>query len=125
MRAVMENSNKDFVPLSVELEQLRSYLALEQLRFRDEFSYLIQVDRALDTDSLMIPNMLIQPHLENAVWHGLRYRDKSGVLSLTISREDGIICATVEDNGIGMRKSRVLKTYIAKYCQQSATTHHP
>jgi sensor histidine kinase YesM len=54
--------------------------------------------------------MLIQPHLENAIWHGLRYKDEAGVLLLTVSRENGIICVTVEDNGIGMKKSRELKT---------------
>ena len=110
MRAVMENSNKDFVPLNAELELLRGYLDLEQLRFKDKFSYTIQVDESLDTDSLLIPNMLIQPHLENAVWHGLRYQDVAGVLLLTVCRENGIICVTVEDNGIGMKKSRALKT---------------
>ena len=110
MRTVMENSNRDFIPLSVELEQLRAYLELEQLRFRDKFEYSIQVDESLDTDSLMIPNMLIQPHLENAVWHGLRYKDETGVLSLTVSRKDGMISATVEDNGIGLKKSSELKT---------------
>jgi len=110
MRAVMENSNKDFVPLSTELEQLHGYLDLELQRFRDKFTYTIQVDESLEVDSLMIPNMLIQPHLENAVWHGLRYKDEAGVLSLTVNRENGIICVTVEDNGIGMKKSRELKT---------------
>ena len=110
MRAVMENSNKDFVSLSAELELLRGYLDLEQLRFKDKFSYTIQVDETLEVDSVMIPNMLIQPHLENAVWHGLRYKNEVGVLSLTIFRENGIIYVTIEDNGIGMKKSRELKT---------------
>ena len=110
MRAIMENSNKDFVPLSVELEQLRDYLSLEQLRFRDKFTYTIQADEALDMDSLLIPNMLIQPQLENAVWHGLRYKEETGILSLTVVREDKTICVTVEDNGIGLKKSAELKT---------------
>ena len=110
MRAVMENSNRDFIPLSTEIEQLRDYLALEQLRFKDKFSYTIQVDEGLDTDSLMIPNMLIQPQVENAVWHGLRYKEESGVLVLTVSRNGDVVCFTVEDNGIGLKKSRELKT---------------
>ena len=110
MRAVMENSNRDFIPLSTEIEQLRDYLALEQLRFKDKFSYTIQVDEDLDTDSLMIPNMLIQPQVENAVWHGLRYKEESGVLVLTVSRNGDVVCFTVEDNGIGLKKSRELKT---------------
>jgi len=123
MRAIMENSNKDFVPLSVELEQLRDYLALEQLRFGDKFTYSIQVDETLDADSLLIPNMLIQPHLENAVWHGLRYKEEAGVLSLTVSLEDKIICVVVEDNGIGLKKSHELKTGHQKARQSRGLTN--
>lgn len=110
MRTIMENSNKDFIPLSTELEQLREYLELEQLRFRDKFTYTIQVDETLDADSVMIPNMLIQPQLENAVWHGLRYKEEAGVLSLSISQKGEEVCIIVEDNGIGIKKSRELKT---------------
>jgi sensor histidine kinase YesM len=119
----MENSNKDFIPLSTEIEQLRDYLALEQLRFKDKFSYSIQVDESLDTDSLMIPNMLIQPQVENAVWHGLRYKEESGVLSLTVSRKDDMICFTVEDTGIGLKKSRELKTEHQKSAHSRGQTN--
>ena len=110
MRTMMENSNKDFIPLSTELAQLREYLELEYMRFRDKFTYTINVDEALDTDSVMIPNMLIQPQLENAVWHGLRYKEGSGLLSLIVKNEGEKICVIVEDNGIGLKKSRELKT---------------
>lgn len=110
MRTIMENSNKDFIPLSTELEQLREYLELEQLRFSDKFTYTIHVDEALDTDSVMIPNMLIQPQLENAVWHGLRYKEEAGILSLSVLRKEKDVCIVVEDNGIGIQKSRELKT---------------
>jgi tetratricopeptide (TPR) repeat protein len=123
MRAVMENSNSDFIPLSTEIEQLRDYLALEQLRFKDKFRYTIQVDEALDTDSLMIPNMLVQPQLENAVWHGLRYKEEAGVLSLTVIRQGDAICFTVEDNGIGLKKSRELKTEHQKSSQSRGQTN--
>ncbi|MDR2916094.1 MAG: histidine kinase [Tannerella sp.] len=110
MRTIMENSNKDFIPLSTELEQLREYLGLEQLRFRDKFTYTIHVDETLDADSVMIPNMLIQPQLENAVWHGLRYKEEAGILSLSVFRKGEDVCIIVEDNGIGIKKSRELKT---------------
>ncbi|MDR0574032.1 MAG: histidine kinase [Tannerella sp.] len=110
MRTIMENSNKDFIPLSTELEQLREYLDLEQLRFRDKFTYTIHVDAALDTDSIVIPNMLIQPQLENAVWHGLRYKEEAGILSLSVFRKEDGVRIVVEDNGIGLKKSRELKT---------------
>jgi tetratricopeptide (TPR) repeat protein len=111
MRTVMENSNRDFIPLATELGQLHEYLELEQLRFSDKFTYTVHVDETLDADTVMIPNMLIQPQLENAVWHGLRYREEAGGrLSLTVRREGEEVCVIIEDNGIGLKKSRELKT---------------
>jgi tetratricopeptide (TPR) repeat protein len=110
MRNIMENSNRDFIPLSTEMEQLKEYLDLEHQRFQDKFTYRIEVDEALDTDLVLIPNMVIQPQLENAVWHGLRYKEESGQLSLTVRPEGGRICVTVEDNGIGLKQSQSLKT---------------
>ena len=110
MRNVMENSNKDFVKLSDELEQLRQYLALEHLRFEDQFDYQIIVDESIECDATIIPNMLIQPHLENAIWHGLRYKETKGNLLLKIELINQRICVTVEDDGIGYAKSQSLKT---------------
>lgn len=110
MRNMMENSNKDFIPLSVELEQLREYLDLEHMRFKDKFVYEVKVDESLDTDSVYIPNMLLQPQLENAIWHGLRYRDDGGLLTLSVEAQNNKVCVRVEDNGIGIAKSKELKT---------------
>jgi LytS/YehU family sensor histidine kinase len=110
MRNVMENSGKDFIKLSTELEQLNEYLQLEQLRFGDKFSYNIHVDESIDTESFFIPNMLIQPHLENAVWHGLRYKSEKGLLRLNVELKNGHIVVTVDDNGIGLSRSREMKT---------------
>ena len=110
MRNTMENSNKDFIPLSVELAQLKEYLQLEKMRFREKFDYTIEVDKNIDADATQIPNMLIQPQLENAIWHGLRYKDTKGYLSLKIFREDKSLIIKVEDNGIGIKRSQELKT---------------
>ena len=110
MRNTMENSNKDFVPLSTEIDQLKEYLELEYMRFKDKFSYVITVDKSLDTDALMIPNMLIQPQLENAIWHGLRYKDSDGLLELIIKPNGKGLLIIIDDNGIGLQKSKDLKT---------------
>jgi sensor histidine kinase YesM len=110
MRNIMENSSKDFIPLSKEVELLKKYLDLEQMRFKDKFDYTIAVDEHLDQDALYVPNMLIQPNLENAIWHGLRYLDTVGLLQLTIALKDGKILVTINDNGIGLQKSEELKT---------------
>lgn len=110
MRNTLENSNKDFTPLATELEQLKEYLELEHMRFQDKFTYQIQIDESLDMEAILIPNMLIQPQLENAIWHGLRYKENSGLLTLTIRKKASSLSVVIEDNGIGLTKSRELKT---------------
>jgi two-component system, sensor histidine kinase YesM len=123
MRNFMENSNKDFVPLSVELEQVRKYLALEHQRFRDKFDYEIITDDNLDPDMTMIPNMLIQPHIENAIWHGLRYKEEKGKLTLSFRKKDQNIEVKISDDGIGLSKSRQLKTENQKAHQSRGITN--
>lgn len=110
MRNIMESSSKDFISLQKEIEQLQKYLELEHLRFNDKFDYKISVDENLDTDYWMIPNMLLQPHLENAIWHGLRYKTTKGFLILQISKQEKCIEVTIDDDGIGISKSKQLKT---------------
>ncbi|WP_294245082.1 histidine kinase [uncultured Chryseobacterium sp.] len=110
MRGVMENSTEDFIPFQQELDLLRNYLALEKTRFVDKFDYEIKIDESLNTQHLKIPGMLVQPFLENAVWHGLRYRDSMGFLKLTFGKEAQYLNITIEDNGIGIEESKKQKT---------------
>ncbi|MBL0285978.1 MAG: histidine kinase [Bacteroidetes bacterium] len=110
MRSTMENSNKDFISLSTELELLKRYLDLEQLRFSDKFSYTISVDENIDCDTTEIPNMLIQPQVENAIWHGLRYKETKGLLQLDFVLHNKQLLIKIEDDGIGFTKSQLLKT---------------
>lgn len=111
MRNVMENSKEDFVLLSKEIELLKNYLELERTRFPDKFSYHIHVDDTLyANEHLRIPGMLIQPHIENAVWHGLRYIEDKGVLNLSFIKKGNGIDILVEDNGIGIAASKSVKT---------------
>ncbi|MDF2453473.1 MAG: regulator of cell autolysis, partial [Bacteroidota bacterium] len=110
MRNMMENSSKDFILLQKEIEQLKKYLELEHLRFNDKFDYKIEIDESIDTDSVSIPNMLLQPHLENAIWHGLRYKEMKGFLLLMIKNHPDYIEISIEDDGIGIEKSKQLKT---------------
>ena len=110
MRKIMENSNKDFISLNVELDLLQKYLSLEKLRFPDKFDYEIDIDNTLDIDAIQVPNMLIQPQLENAIWHGLRYKETKGNLTLSIHQNDDNLIIRVQDNGIGITNSKALKT---------------
>jgi chemotaxis protein histidine kinase CheA len=110
MRNTMESSGKDFIRLDRELALLKEYLELEHLRFGDKFSYEIAVDKTVETETLYIPGMLIQPYLENAIWHGLRYKDEAGLLTLSVAPAEKMLCITIDDNGIGITKSETLKT---------------
>lgn len=110
MRGVMENSADDFIPFQQELDLLENYLALEKTRFADKFDYEIEVDENLNTQNLKVPGMLVQPFLENAVWHGLRYRTTKGFLKLKFEKSSESLKITIEDNGIGIEESKKQKT---------------
>ncbi|PXW12967.1 MULTISPECIES: histidine kinase [unclassified Chryseobacterium] len=110
MRGVMENSTEDFIPFQQELDLLQNYLALEKTRFADKFDYEIEVDKSLNMQNLQVPGMLIQPFLENAVWHGLRYRTEKGFLKLSFDKSESHLKILIEDNGIGIEESKKQKT---------------
>ncbi len=110
IRKIMDFSQREFISLEEEIELLEIYLRLEQMRFRDKFDYTFIVDEQLREDQKNIPPMLIQPLLENAVWHGLRYKDEKGHLHLAITQEGKNVIVKIEDDGIGRERSIELKT---------------
>ncbi len=110
MRLVLENSQEDFIPLQKEQEILSLYLKLEHYRFRDKFDYEIKVDENVNPEAIQIPPMLIQPYIENAVWHGLRYKKEKGKLLLHFYRQNRHLVAEITDDGIGRQRSAELKT---------------
>lgn len=111
MRSVLENSEEDFIPLRKEIELLQMYTKLEHFRFKDKFEYTIDIDESINIDEFQIPPMLLQPYIENAVWHGLRYKEEMGHLNISIkakNKEELIII--ISDDGIGRERSKALKT---------------
>jgi tetratricopeptide (TPR) repeat protein len=110
MRLVLENSQEDFIPLTTEQEIISLYLKLEHYRFRDKFEYDIVMDENIDPETITIPPMLIQPYIENAVWHGLRYKEDKGHLTLRMEKHATGIQIEITDDGIGRKRSAALKT---------------
>ncbi len=111
MRSVLENSEQDFIPLTKEIELLRLYLKLEHARFKDKFDYEISVDEHLIAEDFVIPPMLLQPYVENAVWHGLRYKEEKGDLKVLFTQKnEQELHIIIEDDGIGRKRSKALKT---------------
>ena len=111
MRAVLENSEEDFIPLEKEIKLLELYTKLEHFRFQDKFDYTINIDKNIKIEDFVIPPMLLQPYIENAVWHGLRYKKTKGHLEIAITQtQTDEIKIAITDDGIGRKKSKALKT---------------
>jgi len=110
LRLVLNNSEKNFIPLSSELEMLRLYLSLETLRFRESFTYCIDVEKTIDPEEVQVPSLLIQPYVENALWHGLRMKEggKKVVIRFFLAAQE--LNIEVEDNGIGRKKAALIKS---------------
>ncbi len=119
MRSVLKNSDQDFVGLDTEIETLRIYLELEHFRFGDKFDYSLIVEPNVEVENVQIPPMLIQPYIENAIWHGLRYKDELGKLEVRFFLNATKLYCTVYDNGIGRLKSSELKTKHQKSYQST------
>ena len=93
------------ITLDEELERLELYLSLESMRFKDRFDYKIDVE-GIETDSILIPAMILQPFVENSIIHGiLPNQEKKGYILLTVKEENGYLLLSVEDNGIGVNQS--------------------
>jgi LytS/YehU family sensor histidine kinase len=106
---VLSNSEKELIPLSSEIEMLELYLSLESLRFSKSFSYRIDVLGIADTDEIMIPSLITQPLVENAIWHGLRNKQGDKILTITYEEKNELILITVDDNGIGRVEAALIR----------------
>lgn len=110
MRLTLELSRKKLVPLYSELNLVKNYLVLEQVRFNDSFDFEVNIDEEIDEYVVMIPPMVIQPNLENAILHGLRHGKEQGKLTVHFLRKgDELICEIIDD-GVGREVALAKKT---------------
>lgn len=109
IRMVLNLSEKNVITIQEEIDMLTLYMDLEKMRFDEEFDYIIQIDKNIDTDYDQLPSMLIQPYVENAIWHGLMNKNEKGVIKIALTLDENYICCTVEDNGIGREKAAEIK----------------
>lgn len=116
IRLILQNSTKNQVNLKDEIEALRLYMEMEALRFQGQFKYTIQIKNGLVPVDHEIPPMLLQPYVENAIWHGLLHSDSPGRLDIVLAVEGHNLICIIEDNGVGrdfvqaMNASSKLKT---------------
>lgn len=106
MRSILNNSEKELNSLHDEIDQLRSYLELEQIRFEHAFDFEIIVDDDIAVDQVLIPGMLIQPFAENSIRHGFAHQKGNYKLEIHFSMRDRNVEVTIKDNGIGRLKAR-------------------
>jgi LytS/YehU family sensor histidine kinase len=106
LRMILVHSDKEYVSLKEELEILHLYIELESIRFKDSFKYSIECDDQIDIDEIRLPTLLIQPFVENAIWHGLMHKEGNRLLQVKFSEQHDCIHCVIEDNGIGREKSR-------------------
>lgn len=106
MRSVLKSSREEWISLTDEISILSNYLELQKLRFEELMSYTLEIDEPIDTDFILVPPMLIQPFLENAIEHGICKTDKGGRVEVQIQEKNNHIVATIMDNGPGLKPSR-------------------
>ncbi len=109
IRQVLDNSRGEKVLLLTEVETLKLYIEMEALRFADRFDYHVVMDEGLDPASFIIQPMLIQPYVENAIWHGLMHRKSKGRLDIRFSVKGLVLLVTIEDNGVGRDMAKSIK----------------
>ena len=113
IRSALQHSRLTKVPLEDDLASLKNYLELEQLRFQHQFDFNIHSAENIDVSDVIIPPMLVQPFVENAIVHGLANKEGKGQIDLDYRLENGLLIVTITDNGIGIEASKKQKAGIA------------
>jgi LytS/YehU family sensor histidine kinase len=113
IRSTLNNLSEDFIPLEQEIESIRDYLRLEHLRFSDKFNYELKNELSEINRISVFPG-LVQPFIENAIWHGVRgLEDRTGLIKVTIKPVNStMIRCIVEDDGIGRKQAEIYKNIL-------------
>ena len=108
IRTLFQNSDKRQISLYDEIETCRLYTQLEAMRLEGKLNYSFNIDPNIDLKSVMVPALIIQPFIENAIWHGIVPKEK-GIISVSIHQQDDAIVCEVDDDGIGRELSKLNK----------------
>ncbi len=110
IRNLFNSADKKEISLYDEIETCKLYLQLEAMRFDTKFSYAVQVDEDIDLKSIQVPALIIQPFIENAIWHGIMPHNSTGHVSLNVLRKEEVIEVVIDDDGIGREASQKIKS---------------
>lgn len=103
MRQILENSTQNEIPLDEDLKILDLYLQIENMRLKNKFTYSIIVDDDVDVVNTLIPPLILQPFIENSIWHGISKKDTTGHIQINIKKENNMLVCIVDDNGVGRK----------------------
>ena len=106
IRTLFNNADKKEISLNDEIETCKLYLQLEAMRFDSKFAYHVNIDETIDLKSISVPALIIQPFIENAIWHGIVPKEIGGNIFLTLNRNNGNVEIIVDDDGIGRESSQ-------------------
>jgi sensor histidine kinase YesM len=116
IRLILDNSRSETIPLDKELETLHLYIQLESIRFQNQFKHEVSIAENISTGSIMIHPMLLQPFIENAIWHGLMQKRTKGTITVDIRKDnDKFLIISITDDGIGREKAAEIKSKSATH----------
>ena len=116
IRQNINASNSNMINLEEEVDRLKNYLDLERMRMENKFEYKIEIDESIDAEEALIPSMLIQPFVENSIWHGISHVEKNGKIVISfLLNDERSMKIVVEDNGVGMKKAEARTTKSEKH----------
>jgi tetratricopeptide (TPR) repeat protein len=107
MRQILENSREQFIPLCEEIKALENYLELQKLRYGNDFEFKIIVDKEINANDLLIPPLIAQPFVENAIEHGMIYRVQNGQVTIAFESQVNSIQLSIKDNGVGGKPLKI------------------
>ena len=115
MRMVLENSKQVLIPLEEEVKCLELYIQMEQFRCKNSFRYYIRYHDGVNVSEAMIPPLLLQPFVENAIWHGVNPKEGDGKIGIEFYQREETLYCEIKDNGIGRKKASELKSQLSEH----------
>ena len=117
MRKTLESSYNDYVTIDEEIEFMHQYVQLQKLKNPDRFEFVVHIQEGIGSDETIIPSMLIQPFLENAIEHGFSNIEYPGLLTLNFSQEKNNLTISITDNGSGFGQKEADRNHISRATQ--------
>ncbi|CAM4191438.1 tetratricopeptide repeat protein [Zobellia roscoffensis] len=105
IRAILESSEKKWIPLEEDLELTELYMQIEALRLKDKFVHSFNIDEKVDKENTMVPPLILQPFIENSIWHGISPKETLGHIDVSVKIENQFLVCRVDDDGVGRKRN--------------------